>query len=353
MAAATPSPPTTGWREAFSLESALLGNVIIGPDGFVATGCRTGEGGLCSQAIAVRSADGAAWTVTDFEMNLAFWAPSLQLVEGRLFAFAYGYYGDGRGGASVSTSTDGVSWSPVESASFRDRSVQSIIDTPVGTFAFGYDAPMESDNTGGFMVWPVRADGTFGKLADIEVPKGPALVADVIWTEEEFLGWGGQDGPYGGPAILLASPDAKSWKVRGSIPGQETSIDDVVALGDRLVAVGNVGRSFPLTPRAWTSDDGGRSWSDAALDVIDARMSIIEAVDGELIARGLAPSEDSTNIVSWASEDGSAWTALPDDQDMPAVPLFGALTQANLDGLVCTAGTISFEEDARGAIFCR
>jgi hypothetical protein len=350
--APTLAPGTTSWRQAFSSGRTLLGNVIAAPGGFFAAGCRTDEEGTCEQSILVRSQDGQAWTVTELAMDLTFWPPTLQLVDGRLFAIAYGHYRDG-GGAVVWNSDDGSIWTPIEADSFQDRAVDEIVESPVGTFAVGINAPAESDNTHGFVVWPVNSDGTFGQVRSIEVENGPTILYAATWTGDEFLAWGGQEGPYGGPAIMLASPDGATWKLRGEIPGRDTFVVDVVAVGHRLVAVGHVGRAFPLRPRAWVSDNDGRSWTKATVPSADARMSIVEAVDGSLIARGMAPSEQSTHILSWTSEDGTAWTPLADDVDMPSVPGFRALTRATSEGLVCVAGSLSSETEFQGAIFCR
>ena len=126
-------------------------------------------------------------------------------------------------------------------------------------------------------------------------------------------------------------------------------------VGDRLVAVGYEGRTFPVPPSAWTSTDRGRSWSLATVPSDNAAMYAVAFEGSVLTARGRTFSDSGSQLqtVSWSSTDGTAWTRLPDDEDMPAVPGFSALTRATIGDRTCVAGTFFDETPFRAAIYCR
>ncbi len=349
---AAPSQPSTAWEEVFASDTVSLGNVVLGPEGFIAAGCRTDESLNCVQRIVVTSPDGRAWTLSELEMANELGASRLRVVGDRLFAIGYADT-ESHGGAVVWTSLDGRSWSRVKSASLRGRAVRDVIETPKGTFAVGYIAPPSSDNTSGFVMWPVRADGSFGPVQDIDIGD-PRLVSGALWAGEEFVAWGLRGGPWTGPTIVLASPDGRVWTTRARIPGpRATVVEDIVAAGDRLIAVGYEGRRFPLTPRAWISDDAGRSWTRAIVEGTDVAMGALELAGDRLIARGRESWGSNQRAVSWESANGKKWTLLPRDEDMPAVFGFSALTRATIDERTCVAGSFYDDPVRRGAIYCR
>ena len=350
-----PSAETTSWRRVFTVESGSLGNVIAGPWGLVSAGCIGDTNGDCAQRIVVVSRNTDDWQELEIDSPPDISFGSLRRVRDRLFSLGYGHYGLA-GGAVIHTSVDGRSWTRVESASFQSRAVEDIIDSPAGTLAIGYEAPIDSDNTSGFVLWPVGADGIFGTARVVKLPSGPALVSGGTWTGTEFLAWGVRDGPAGvGPTTLLASPDGKAWTVRGEVSApQGADVRQIVLVGHLLVAVGYEGRTFPISPRAWTSTDGGQSWSFATVPSDNAAMDAVAIERSVLIARGTAFSEsgDQRQTVSWRSTDGTAWTRVADDEDMPSVPGFSALVTAALGDQTCVAGTVRDDTSSRAAIYC-
>jgi hypothetical protein len=351
-----PTAEATSWRRVFTVESGSLGNVIAGSWGLVSAGCIAGADGDCARRIVVVSRNTDDWQELEIDGPPDISFGSLRRVGDRLFSLGYGHYGPA-GGAVIHTSVDGRSWTRVESTSFPSRAVDDIIESPVGTFAIGYEAPIDSDNTSGFVVWPVRADGTFGTARVVKLPSGPALVSSGTWAGNEFLAWGVRDGPSGvGPTILLASPDGKAWTVRGEVSApQGADVRQIVLVGDVLVAVGYEGRTFPIAPRAWTSTDGGESWSLATVPSDNAAMDAVAIERSVLIARGTAFSEsgDQRQAVSWRSRDGTAWTRFADDEDLPSVPGFSAHVSARLGDQTCVAGTVLADTSSSGAIYCR
>ena len=276
-------------------------------------------------------------------------APSLLLANGRFFAVGSGAFGTG-GGAMVWTSKDGRSWSRVEAASFQDRSVKDIVDSPVGTFAIGYEAPIESDDTRGFLVWPVRAEGSFGEPRVIDLVGADRIISGASWTGREFLAWASTRWRVG-ETTLLSSQDGMTWTVLSTITRPASSyISDVLAVGDRLIAVGASGRVF--RPRAWVSDDEGRSWTIANVEGADGYIANVSMEAGSLIARGTAPALDGDDA-SWSSIEGTAWIRLPDDKDTPAIPGFHSSIPASIGKLTCVAGTFDALAVPHGAIYCR
>lgn len=331
--------------------------LIEGPEGFIAAGCDLEpDDSFCTRNFIVSSPDGTTWTLREMPIPTDFGIASLHLVGDRLFGLAFGHYftQDFAGGAIVVASTDGRTWTRVESASFRDRAVDDIVETPFGSFAAGIEAPIDSDNTSGFLVWPIRPDGTFGKPRSIDTAGGPPLVSGVTWLGDALFAWGGTNGPYGGPPIVLASTDAIEWTVRSTIEGAvDADISDIAELGDRLIAVGINGRHYPLTPIAWFSDDRGRTWRQASLEGSDSAIYEVSVEGGRLIARGRISYGDDSRPISWESADGETWTQLPADTDLPDVLGFTPFTRVTFGGRTCVADGIPSGDSSRAAIFCR
>jgi hypothetical protein len=351
-----PTAEGTSWRRVFTVENGSLGNIVAGPWGLVAAGCIADGNGDCARRIVVVSRNSDDWQELEVDgpPDLSF--GSLRRVGDRLFSLGYGYYAPA-GGAVIRTSTDGRSWTPVGSTSFQSRAVDDIIDSPAGTLAMGYEAPIDSDNTSGFVVWPVRADGTFGTARVVKLPSGPALVSRGTWAGTEFLAWGVRDGPSGvGPTTVLASPDGKAWTLRGQVSAPEgANVGQILLVGDVLVAVGSAGRTFPISARAWTSTDRGKSWRPATVPSDNAAMNAVAFEGSVLIARGTGFSEsgDERHSVSWRSTDGTDWTRLADGEDLPSVSGFSALVTATLGDQTCVAGTVLGDPSSSGAIYCR
>jgi hypothetical protein len=339
----------------FSRDSTRLEALIVWRGSFIATGCDVDpETSFCTSNFILSSPDGDSWITTELPILSDFGFRSLHLIDDRLFGLGYGQYDD-LGGAIIITSIDGRAWKRVESASFKERAIDDIVETPFGTFAIGIEAPYASDNTSGFLLWPVRADGTFDTPRSGSIDGGPGIVNTALWTGDELVARGGELGPWGGPPIVQASRDGAKWSVRGAV--SERVVDDVMGmtqLGDRLIAVGNRGRQYPLTPIAWISDDHGRTWTRADVEGQDAAMYTVSLEDDRLIARGRFSYGESSRPASWESVDGSKWTLLPNDTDLPDLLGYSPLTRATLAaGRTCVSDLIDSGESFRGAIYCR
>jgi hypothetical protein len=293
--------------------------------------------------------------VSEVQGTPSFGFGPLDRADGRLYALGYGDIGYG-GGAVVWTTIDGSNWTRVKSGSFKGHAVREVIDSRVGTLAAGFNAPPGSDNTSGFVTWPVRNDGSFGRMRVVDVSTWISLVAGAVWTGDEFLAWGGRAGPYPSRVVtVLTSPDGQTWSVRGEIRTDKRSfVAQIIKQGDRLIAVGDEGVHVPLTPRAWTSNDGGRTWKSAEVEGVGAAMVSIALEGTQLVARGLQSSSGEYDIaVSWISTRGRLWAREPEDHDLPAVPGFNGLAPVTIAGRKCVAGSIDGEQSSSAAIYCR
>ncbi len=348
---AAPTISTTTWTEVYGLDDTRISSLIEGPTGLIAAGCRLDDDGDCIRPLVLLSGDAVDWEEFALDGPIDLFVPTLRRIGDRLFALAYGHWGQD-GGAVVLTSTDGRAWRRVESSSFRARSISDVIDTSFGMLAVGYEAPIDSDNTSGFVVWPVHADGSFGADRIVEVTDD-ALYGAAVWTGDELLAWGFRRWQ-GGPAALLASRDGKSWKSRAPIAAFDDGlVADMVAAPDGLVAVGYEGRLYPLVPRAWTSPDAGRSWLPAAVPSTDGAMFDVSLEGSRLVAQGQEPTGEEGRFASWSSADGRVWSRIDDDAFTPAVPDFLASQRATIRDRLCVVGTVFGEGESRGAIYCR
>ena len=336
------------------LDRGSLGSLATWRDGLIGAGCVRDSNGNCDQEIVVTSTDGQTWRVIEIDAPADVGFGTIDRAGGRLYALGYGHYG-GYGGAVVWTSANGRDWSRVKSGSFLGRAVDDVIRTPLGTIAIGSNAPVDSDNITGFVTWPVSGDGSFGAMREPDVPSSFQLVAGAAWTGTELLAWAGRQGPYPSRiTTLLSSGDGTSWSLRGQLRADRRSyVAQIISVGDRLVAVGYSGFRFPLTPQAWWSSDGGRTWKTAEVDGEDARMSSVQFEGSRLVARGRQSYGADELAVSWTSTDGRSWARLPGDQDLPAIPGFSGFSPLAIADRTCVAGTFYDDERTRAAIYCR
>ena len=355
---AEPSLAPAAWTEAFSSELAILRDIVAVPPGLVAAGCRTDPSGNCVRALLLTSLDGASWTEVDLGEAAGATVGRVSRVGDRLFALGY-RIDDQRGEIRTVgwTSLDGRSWSRISSASFKNLFINDVIDSPVGALAIGVNAPYAGEGFG-FVVWDVEPDGSFGEPRDVHPTGGPAFVAGAAWTGGRFLAWG--DGAYEGDnvrsTILMASSDGKAWKVLPKIPAfHGSSVVQLMAVGDRLVAVGYEGMFQPASPRAWTSVDG-TTWKAAEVPSGAGAMDTVAVEGSRLVARGTEPSATEIRPVTWSSSDGQVWTRLPAGEDMPDLSGFDGPSRAMVDARACVAGTFYGDPTSpapRAVIYCR
>lgn len=361
-----PSLALGAWTETFSRELFGLGGIVAGPHGLIAPGCVASVHGDCLRGVLLTSPDGTSWTELELEGAADTSIGRVRRVGDRLFAI--GQWHDGEGGKIepvVWTSLDGRSWSRIPLASSRNRSISDIIDSPVGTIAVGIHAPIDSEGFG-FVVWDVEPDGSFGEPRDVKADSNLVWAQGAVWAGNRYLAWGlcwaCPRGEKVQSIMLLASPDGRAWTVLPEIAAfHNSSVSEILDMGDWLVAVGYKGRSLPTSPQAWTSVDG-ETWEMADVPPDAGAMYTVQVEGPQLVARGQEQWEGEEvwmvehRPASWTSTDGEVWTRLPGGEDMPDLSGFSSLTRAMVDGRACVAGTFSGDPrrpEPRAAIYCR
>jgi hypothetical protein len=343
----------TGWTDVFSSELAILSDVVAGPSGFIAVGCRADDNGDCLSGLLLTSPEGTSWTQIDLEGAAYASIRRVRRIGDRLFAIGFAIDDPRIEVRAVAwTSVDGRSWSRIRSASFTNRALADVINAPVGVIAIGGNARYASEG-GGFVVWNVQPDGSFGKPRDVHPTGGPPAVQGAVWARDQYLAWGPcgpcPPGDEVTSTVLMASQNSQVWTVLPEIPAFHAST--VM----EIVAVGYEGDAWPTSPRAWTSSDGA-TWKAAEVAHDAASMYTVSVNEPLLVARGEDTSGAESFPESWNSTDGAVWTRLPDGEDMPAVPGFKALSRATLGDRACVVGTFyddPHQPSPRAAIYCR
>jgi hypothetical protein len=133
------------------------------------------------------------------------------------------------------------------------------------------------------------------------------------------------------------SGDGRTWQ-RAEVPRPPGSaagtMSGLVAVGERLVAVGWVGSGDTTEAAAWVSDDG-KVWRAGSVDDAGASsMHDVIARPRGLLAVGVDTSADREGDGAvWASPDGTAWRRV----DITGVDGLGAQT---LDRVVSSGGNL-------------
>jgi photosystem II stability/assembly factor-like uncharacterized protein len=301
--------------------------------------------GMAQEARVLTSADGGKWTLQPADPGLLqASANHLSLVTGvaesggQLVAVGATALDDiSSGDARAWTSADGLHWQGVPaSAGMVDAEMESVTAGPNGFVAVGSDG-FPGGNTQlpgarGAAVW-VSSDGRTWTRAPSQASFAGAVMFGVARTSSGYVAWGEihDAGVGSAPALppIWTSSDGLHWDRATGIAdagGPGNPIASVVALGDRLVAVGSrqlrAGADSIVVPAAWQSDDGGHSWTLAASP---GKSSAAPSVGGlqavsvsgsDLLAVGHieAPPGESgpSSAIAWRSTDqGATWVALP------------------------------------------
>lgn len=140
--------------------------------------------------------------------------------------------------------------------------------------------------------------------------------------------------------------DPTAWQQVGSDLCGEASCElhDVAFLGDRFVVVG----ALDGLPKAWSSDDDGRSWQridlDRASDGTTRGPTTLTAVaqgDPGLVAFGSERAgEAGSRPVVFTSGDGQAWIEVPVDFDGEEAGAHVVDAAATTDGRVLAVGYV-------------
>lgn len=258
------------------------------------------------------------------------------------------------GGETVWTSGDGLTWSRVGQIDVGGEPAREVGLTSavwlgstyvVGGYG-GVDQTLPiiltSDDRMDWALARLPKDLTCGRL-DTLIEQGPRLIAAGFdctthralfltsadgdaWTRDD-LGFADLDGAEvsglidaNGDLIAIGSaigpdslPSARVWR---SSAGKGEAIGtlgkgharDIVALGDGLVVVGDVGGDTVTTPAIWISNDG-INWSLARLsDRANGTLASVLSVDGGFVAIGTEQRADGLQApMLYTSPDGTHW----------------------------------------------
>jgi photosystem II stability/assembly factor-like uncharacterized protein len=324
---------------------------------------RRGDGtylamGFGQEVRVLRSQDGRTWTIEPGDPGLLAAATDhLTLVAGLaersdvLVAVGSSALFDiSSGDARAWTSSDGVRWQVAEpSKDLTDAAMEAVVAGPDGFVAVGSDG-FPGGNTQlpgarGAAAW-TSPDGKSWTRAPAQASFANAIMTGARRTPTGYVAWG-QTLPFAHPGPppppIWTSADGIRWVRSGrgiaDAGGPGTPISSVLSIGDRLVAVGT--RQLPdalgagNAPGAWTSVDGGRTWSTAVVEdgpATQPRSGGISdlAVDkpGLIAVGSIQPpsgQEGPGSAAVWRSSDGgSTWTRLPDD------PTFGRAAMSRI-----------------------
>ncbi len=302
--------------------------------------------GVGQEARILTSTDGRAWTVEPADPGLLqaranYFSSVSGIVEGSTGFVAVGatvFADASKGDARAWTSSDGIRWQAApSSAGMVDASMESVTAGPNGFVAVGSDGypggNTQLPGARGAAVW-VSSNGTDWTRVPNQKSFEGGVMFGVRRTSSGYVAWGEIHDAFGSSPPLppiWTSSDGLHWdRVTGiaDAGGLGNPIRSIVAVGDRLIAVGYqqppVNSNGTDTPAAWWSAGGGRSWMAATTpdgsgaSSPSGGMSDVSVSGSDLLAVGLldAPPGQvgfSPPIVWRSTDQGTSWTALPND----------------------------------------
>lgn len=299
------APAQTGWVEVdFPTygASTTVASITAGGPGFVAVG----SGGRRSRARVWTSADGVAWTSQPDALFLSF---SLDLVVRSgddLFAF-----GRGHEGVQVWRSTNGRSWTTLESRDLEWAHINDVAVVDGTMIAVGSIDDPESAETGS-AAWR-STDGVAWQR--VPAPAGLEEVWQVVARDSTLVAIGRW--PHlSGPLISYSIDLGDTWQqaqadVQFGIDGPGGGLVTLAANDGRFVAVGYREGAGDHEPIALTSVDGS-SWTSVTLTAAGGGGILEQVVavrGGRFVAIGTEQSRATAS--ARLTTDGRAWTDLP------------------------------------------
>jgi hypothetical protein len=301
MPTPTPVAQWTGltWSEPLTPSFTVhLYDLLPWDDGYVAVGTAPEQG-----SASFTSPDGLHWTVEQRDFPGV--PRHLVALGDELLAFMPETYRlpDPPGGVSgappttvISRSTDGATWTPVDSPSWQDAWHEAVVDAVVGTYPDGWDQTQH------------------------HLPLG---VVDVASGPDGLVAIGNSFGDDAMAPIILQSSDGATWTPAELPSGSESALlNAVVAHAGRFVVTGATGvwtEPATVTTAAWYSDDG-LTWVRATVEqdefggTAGAEFGPLWAADnGLLTCRG---NREMTAggwryMDAWLSPDGATWQYAP------------------------------------------
>lgn len=248
------------------------------------------------------------------------------------------------GGAAAWTSSDGVTWEPVEVTGADDADALHAVAFGAGGVAFGAVDPDPSQTwsaPAGAQSWePAESRGIDGRVnaaaaagdrwfatGDLVDAETGTATAGAVWTSDDGDRWESlaelplnegtaSDVVVEGDTVVVVGFDLDGGKVWTSTGGgglqavQDGEFGAATIQGVAHIDAGYValGRTLgDMRPVVWTSEDGA-AWSREELSsdafAPDLQINDLTTVDGSLVAVGAAPEGGAV----WTSDDGASWT---------------------------------------------
>jgi hypothetical protein len=122
----------------------------------------------------------------------------------------------------------------------------------------------------------------------------------------------------GSRPVIWRSRDGLRWDAASTLPSPAgvygVTVAHLEAVGDRVVAVGQIRATAKETDLgwvSWTSTDRGRTWAlGPVVAERQARVLDLLAVPGGVVAMGDTGPSDDLDAAAWFSADGAAWQRL-------------------------------------------
>ena len=237
--------------------------------------------------------------------------------------------------AAIWSSDDGRTWTraDIDGTGAPDEVTNAIGVAQLGEtlVAIGSFGAMGTDQVAwvtwtsddGGATWTEHRDGPASHALHAIVPGGPGLIG---------AGWA-----YGGTtpfdSFIAVSSDGIGWELTEAV-FPSTQVSSLAAFEGRILAVGTASSPSGFSSAAWSSDDGGSTWSAAELPDAGRQFETaydVIATDGGFVAAG----GGIDGAVAWLSADGATWERV----DIVDGAVVRAL--APVDGGLVAAGNVA------------
>ncbi|GAA0568047.1 sialidase family protein [Actinomadura livida] len=305
-------------------------------------------GSARGDAAAWSSKDGTAWTPAQ-GLGAAFTRPGPQqltdVAGGAAGWLAVGYDQAAPRGPLVVTSEDGATWQTADSDAAFAASREGV---PVTNAAAAGDAGYVVVGIQGASVaaWfsPDLKSWERGTGTDPQMMRGGKnagrWMLDVTAGPSGFTAVGGSREAKRNRPSVWTSPDGKQWTLQVlQLPAgvNEAHFTHVAARGSTLVATGLAATQKGLDWLGYVSTDAGKSWQPlkSPSEGTPVKVTALTATPDGFAATGTTGAAGGTDVVSWTSPDGLAWSA-----STPGGTGLGGVGDQEITGLASFGSTL-------------
>lgn len=201
---------------------------------------------------------------------------------------AVGLVSDGAGniaGGRAWTSTDGQSWTVVDSDAFANAKLELVVEHLGVLYAVGPIPTDDEDHPdlGAYNVWRSADGQSWELLPQPAAFAEPAIVGGLTSAGETLVAWGSRNVAEGGqtvvrPGIWTWTPTASGdWTLADNLP-DTYDIQRMAYSSQTLVAIGNNRSEQAPWRTIWYSTDEGRTWQAGDARFIDQPNVTLEDV---------------------------------------------------------------------------